>query len=69
MASTASRSIISGCAVLGEARTVEMLAGGAPVLGSLVVLMSLVPPAAKRKPEKEESHAVQPLNARCPVAR
>ncbi|WP_064742152.1 EamA family transporter [Inquilinus limosus] len=51
-----------GWAVLGEAATPEMLAGGALVLGSLVALLMLDPPEAKRR-RKEESHV--PVGARC----
>ncbi|MGK9231964.1 EamA family transporter [Inquilinus limosus] len=51
-----------GWAVLGEAATLEMLAGGALVLGSLVALLMLDPPEAKRR-RKEESHV--PVGARC----
>lgn len=51
-----------GWAVLGEAPTIEMLAGGALVLGSLVALLVLDPPAVKPE-QKEQSHV--PLGARC----
>lgn len=51
-----------GWAVLGEAATPEMLAGGALVLGSLVALLMLDPPEAKRR-RKEKSHV--PVGARC----
>jgi hypothetical protein len=64
-----------GWAVLGEALTIEMLAGGTLVLGSLVALLWLDPPEARSK-HKEERH-VRPLGVPllssasappCPVA-
>jgi threonine/homoserine efflux transporter RhtA len=58
-----------GLTVLGESPTVDMLGGDTLVLGSLVVLMSLDPPTAKRKPAKEKNHAARHLNARCPATR
>ncbi len=57
-----------GWAVLGEAPTIEMLAGGILVLGSLVALLWLEPPTAHRKHKQKEESRVS-LDARCPAAR
>jgi drug/metabolite transporter (DMT)-like permease len=58
-----------GWAVLGEPATPAMLAGGALVLGSLVALLVIDPPAVKRKREKEDSDGIHPLDPRCSAAR
>jgi len=58
-----------GWAVLDEMVTPAMLAGGALVLGSLVALLVLDPPAVKRKRDKEDSRDIRSLDPRCSAAR